>query len=41
MVRTEHPHLKIIIVADALSANAPFVTLCKENDFNCITVAKE
>jgi hypothetical protein len=41
MVRTEHPHLKIIIVADALSANAPFVGLCKENDFNYIIVAKE
>ena len=34
-------HLKIIIVADALSANAPYVNLCQENDFNFIIVAKE
>ena len=33
MVKTEHPHLKIIIVADALSANAPYVNLCRENNF--------
>jgi hypothetical protein len=40
-IKTEHPHLKIIIVADALSANAPYVNLCKENNFNFIVVVKE
>ena len=34
-------HLKIIIVADDLSANAPYVNLCKENNFNFIVVVKE
>lgn len=41
MIKTEHPHLKIIIVADALSANAPYVNLCRENSFNFIIVVKE
>jgi hypothetical protein len=40
-IKKEHPHLKIIIVADALSANAPYVNLCKENNFNFIVVVKE
>ena len=40
-IKIEHPHLKIIIVADALSANAPYVNLCKENNFNFIVVVKE
>jgi hypothetical protein len=40
-IRTEHPHLKMVIVADALSANAPFVDLSKEYNFSFIIIAKE
>ena len=39
--RREHPHLKSIILADALSSNEPFIRILRENRLNFILVCKE
>jgi hypothetical protein len=39
--RTEHPHLKAIIVADGLSSNGPFIQTLREKNLSYILVAKE
>ena len=39
-VRREHPHLKLIVVEDALAANAPHVGLLKELDMRFIIRVK-
>lgn len=39
-LRREHPHLKVIIVEDALSANAPHITLIKKLDMRFIISVK-
>ena len=39
--KREHPKLKITIVGDGLSSNAPFVKILQENDIKFILVAKE
>ena len=38
--RREHPHLPVIIVEDALSANGPHLKLLKDMNMNFITVVK-
>ena len=38
--RREHPHLPVVIVEDALSANGPHLTLLKELNMNFIIVVK-
>ena len=38
--RREHPHLSVILVEDALSANGPHLKLLKESNISFITVAK-
>jgi hypothetical protein len=39
--RREHPHLPVIIVADGLSSNTPFIKLIQEHKMNYILVCKE
>ena len=39
--RKEHPHLKVIIVYDALSPNGPFIRFLKEHDCRFILSVKE
>lgn len=39
--RKEHPHLKVIILADGLSSNAPFVEILKEYGCSYILVCKD
>ena len=35
-IRREHPHLKCIVVEDALAANAPHIRMLKDNNFRYI-----
>ena len=39
--RREHPHLPVIIVADGLSSNAPFIKLLQEHNMHYILVCQE
>lgn len=39
--RREHPHLPVIIVADGLSSNAPFIKILSDHKMKYILVAKE
>lgn len=39
--RREHPHLPVVIVADGLSSNAPFIRLLQEYNIRYILVCKE
>ena len=39
--RREHPHLPVVIVADGLSSNTPFIKLLQEYNMNYILVARE
>lgn len=39
--RREHPHLPMIIVADGLSSNGPFIKMLMEHNLRYILVAKE
>jgi len=38
--RREHPHLKVIVIEDGLSSNAPHVKMLEENDIRYILGAK-
>jgi hypothetical protein len=38
--RREHPHLKVIILGDGISSNAPYIRLLEENKLKYILVAK-
>ena len=39
--RREHPHLEVVIVADGLSSNHPFIKLLEEYNVNYILVCQE
>jgi hypothetical protein len=39
--RREHPHLPVVVVADGLSSNAPFIEILKEYSCHFILVCKE
>jgi hypothetical protein len=39
-LRREHPHLPLILVEDALAANAPHLRLCQQHGIRFITVVK-
>ena len=39
-VRREHPHLKLVVVADGLSSNAPYIRLLKDLEMRFILSAK-
>lgn len=38
--RKEHPHLKVIILGDGISSNAPYIRLLEENNLKYLLVAK-
>lgn len=38
--KREHPHLKVIVVADGIASNAPYIRLLKENQMKYILGAK-